>query len=111
MIYDFNDGLAVFSLGYQVVEHHRAGYSWKHVGSGVVNRKGEIIVDIGKYREIGAYEHGLARVPDNTHRNLLVYIDINGNIVKNPLLPTGEPSEGLQLVLDKNKQYGFVRAH
>ncbi len=112
MIHDFNDGLAVFTVGYQVVEHHRAGrgYSWKHLGSGVVNRKGEIIVDLGKYREIDSYRHGLARVSDATYENLFVYIDINGNIVEKPLLPVGGPSEGLQLVCDENGRYGFVRA-
>ncbi len=112
MIDDFHDGLAVFTVGHRVVGRHRAGSSvgWEQSGAGVVNRKGEIIVDIGKYREIGSYVHGLARVPDATYKNLLVYIDINGNIVENPLLPVGEPSEGLQLVFDENGRYGFARA-
>jgi hypothetical protein len=112
LIGDFNDGLAVFSKGYHVVEHHRAGrgVSWQHVGSGVVNRKGEIIVDMGKYDSISLYDHGLAEVSADGHKGVTVYLDVDGNIAKNPLLPIGEPSEGLQLVLDENEQYGFVRA-
>lgn len=108
----FNEGLAVFTA----TDRKENGFSLRSrnveirtVGSGVINRKGETVVEMGIYKYIGPFKHGLARVYD-TASDEPRYIDTSGNLVENFLLPIGEPSYGLQLVWSKDAKCGFVRA-
>jgi hypothetical protein len=111
----FHDGLAVF----EATEERESQVSLRRAGApttlatGVINRKGEIVVEGGTYRHIEPYEHGLARVAlmsDPPGSIPTRFIDTRGKLVENFLLPVGEPSDGLQLVMNKDGKYGFVKA-
>lgn len=110
----FSEGLAVFTATYEVqasLPYLRGPYGPERrtLGSGVINRQGEIVVPLGKYKSIESYSHGLARVDDSSSNDPR-YIDTNGNLVEDFLLPLGEPSSGLQLVWNKDGKYGYVKA-
>lgn len=111
-ISEFSEGMARFE-----VIHRKMSYSGirptseeRSMGVGVINRKGEIVVPMGKYRGIDSYKHGIARVWDRFDERPYRYIDKSGNPVENPLIPVGEPSEGLQLVRNQDGRFGYVKA-
>jgi hypothetical protein len=106
----FSEGLAVFTATYKSEQGYglrSRNVAIRRVGAGVINRQGETVVKMGIWLYIGAFTHGFAPVY-NSPNDKWQYIDINGSLVENYLLPIGEPSYGLQLVLNKDG-YGFVR--
>lgn len=108
----FSEGMAIFEVIHRKVSYFglRPTGEERSMGVGVINRKGEIVVPMGKYRGIDSYKHGIARVWDHYEERPYRYIDKKGNPVKNPLIPVGEPSGGLQLVKNQYGKFGYVKA-
>lgn len=106
-----DEGLAVFSIIHaEPVEYTlRPGMNIRKLGTGVINCKGELVIEPGAYKSIEPFVNGLARVEDGFDGRAR-YINARGELVEDFLLPLGKASGGLQLVWNKDGRYGFVRA-